>query len=148
MVELDDHLGKFGLDRPKSADRVDRVADRPDLPAPQRMRHSGLSEQRATAALRPEPRMAGIGAEQRNIQLERDVSFEGGRVVGQQVRDVWIEERTPDLLEHTGTFEQLLAEGPLAVVAHGHEPQTPARRPPDPGGKEGEVVVDCALCDR
>ena len=50
MIELDDDLGELGLCRPESADRANRVADCPDLLAPQRMRHSRLGEQRATAA--------------------------------------------------------------------------------------------------
>ena len=68
MIELDDRLGELGLRRPERANRFDGVGDRPDVLAAQRVGNSGRGEQRATAALGPEPRMVGIGAEHRNIE--------------------------------------------------------------------------------
>ena len=134
MVELDDERGELGLRRPERADRVDRVLDRPDLLGPQRMRNSRPGEQPATAALGPKPGMLGIGAEQRNIERERNVALERGRVVWHEVRELRIGERTPDLLEHIGPFQQLLAQRPGTAVAQRDEPQTPPRRQPESPG--------------
>ena len=128
MVEFDNEDGELGFRRPECADRVDRVVDRPDLLAPQWMRNSSAGEQCATAALGPEPGVVRIGAEQRDIERQRDVPLKRGRVVWHEARDLRIGKRTPDLLEHMGPFQQLLAKGPGSVVPQVDESQTLPRR--------------------
>jgi hypothetical protein len=103
VVELDDQLGEHGLRRAERADRVGRLGDAPDVLRPQRMWYSRLGEQSATAAFGSEPRVVGVGTVQRDIEGERDVAFNGRRVVWHQVGGVRSRERASDVLEDTGS---------------------------------------------
>ena len=74
------------------------------------MRNAGPGEQRTTAGLGPEPCLLRIGAEQWNIEGERDVPFKCGRVVRHEVSEVRTGQLAPDLLEQTGAEARLVQE--------------------------------------
>ena len=77
----------------------------------ERMRYALLGEESPTARLATKVGKPGVGAVHRDAEGQRDVSFEAGGVVGDQVAVLPVRDHRGDLCEHPRSKQELLAQG-------------------------------------
>ena len=107
-----------------------------------------VGEQLAAAALGAEAEVTGIRAVHRDSQPQREIAFQLGRVVGDQVRPIGVGDQGPQPLHQPGAAEQLQRQGLGPTIEHGEGDEALSGVARDDSGEQVEVVVDHAGEDR